>query len=309
MELSEYNDLLPTLPREEQRAFQTWFVEHQELVSWETFKSQGYRHQVAVKEDIEKHILEVTGKPQQLKLAFMPTTMARTSPFFVMGKQEMKDRPVYQDLIIENAWGRITISGPKLSIYDESVLLALLVLTRKNKTDDFKTNFSELCELMGNARGKNTYAAIAAALKRLTKATIDTELYKLDSAKKEVSRSIIGHIVDEADLESDGGKIRVRLNPSFLTIYAANLTTSLDVAERAKIKGDTAKAAYRFIKTHNPGTVPFGLLTLCHGLNLSVEQPLAEIRKQIKAALAELKRSGHLQSWRVDKTDRVFLTK
>lgn len=309
MELTEYNELLPTLPREEQRAFQTWFVEHQDLLSWETFKSQGYRHVMAVKEDIEKHVLEVTGKPQQLKLAFMPSSMARTSPFFVMSKQEMKDRPVYQDLVIENAWGRITISGPKLSIYDESVLLALLVLARKHKVDDFKTTFSELCELMGITRGNNTYAAISAALKRLTKATIDTELYKIDSTKKEVSRSIIGHIVDEADMESEGGKIRIRLNPSFLTIYAANLTTSLDVTERSKLKGDTAKAAYRFIKTHNPGAVPFGLLTLCHGLNLSVEQPLSEIRKQVKSALAELKRSGHLQFWRIDKTDRVYLSK
>lgn len=310
MELTEFNELLPTIPRSEKQFFHTWFMDYQEVVTWETFKNQGYRHIIAIKEDIENHILKVTGKPQQLKLAFMPSTMARTSPFFPMSKQEMKDRPVYQDLIIENAWGRITISGPKLSIYDESVLLALLVLAKKHKADDFKTNFSKMCDMMKIGRGKSPYAAIAAALKRLVKATLDTELFKADSSKKEVVRSIIGHIINEADMETEEGKIRVRLNPSFLTIYAANLTTGLDVEVRAKLKGDTSKALYRFLKTHNLGKEgKFHLLTLARAINLNVDRPVFEVRKQLKSALSELKRAGHLSTWRTDKNDMVFLTK
>lgn len=310
MDQEEFNELVPTIPTEERRAFQAWYIEHQDAVSWETFKAQGYRHAVQVKEEIEQHILEITGKPHQLKLAFMPSSMARTSPFFIMGKQEMKDRPVYQDLVIENNWGRITISGPKLSIYDESILLALLVLARKHKADDFRTTLSELCEIMGISRGKSQYNAIAAALKRLTKVTLDTELFKADSSRKEVSRWIIGHIVDEADMETEAGKIRVRISPSFLTIYAANLATGLDVEKRARLKGDTARALYRFLKTHTfNGPAPFHLLTLAHAVNLNTDQPLFEVRKQLRTALSELKKDEHLKVWRIDKNDMVFLTK
>lgn len=309
MDQAEYNKLLPAIPTEERQAFQAWFIEHQDFVTWEQFKSQGYKQVAAVKEDIEKHILAVTGKPQQLKLAFMPNEMARTSPFFPMSRSEMKDRPLYQDFVIENRWGRISITGPRLSIGDESVLLALLVLAKRHKNDKFKTSCAELCEIMGITRGKNQYAAISATLDRLTSAAINTELFKAGSEKKEVTRWIKGTILSNVDFETESSKVGVTLNPYFLGLYAANLTTSLDVIERSKLKGDTAKALYRFIQTHKPGPVPFGLLTLCLGINLNVDQPLFEVRRQIKTAIAELKKHGHIKSGRIDKSDNVHLSR
>ena len=309
MDQAEYNKLLPELPSEERQAFQVWYVEHQDFVTWEQFKGQGYKQITAVKEDIEKHILQVTGKPHQLKLAFMPNEMARTSPFFPMSRSEMKDRPLYQDFVIENRWGRISISGPRLSIGDESVLLALLVLAKRYKKDRFKTSCSELCELMGISRGSNQYTAISATLDRLVSAAINTELFKAGSEKKEVSRWIKGTILSNVDFETETGKIEVVLNPYFLGLYAANLTTTLDVVERSKLKGDTAKALYRFIQTHEPGPVPFGLLTLGLGINLNVEQPLFEIRRQLKTAIAELKKHGHIKEGRIDKSDNVHFTR
>lgn len=305
MDKAEFDKLQLTMPSEERKAFLVWYVEHQDFVTWEQFKSQGYKKVVEVKEDIEKHILEVTGKPQQLKLAFMPNEMARTSPFFPMSRAEMKDRPLYKDFIIENRWGRISITGPRLSIGDESVLLALLVLAKRYKADKFKTSCSELCELMGITRGKNQYVAISATLDRLVSAAINTELFKVGSEKKEVSRWIKGTILSNVDFETETGKIEVVLNPYFLGLYAANLTTSLDVIERSKLKGDTSKALYRFIQTHAPGSVPFGLLTLCLGINLNVEQPLFELRRQVKTAIAELKKHGHIKDGKIDRADNV----
>ena len=309
MDLSKtLNNVLPTLPTEEHKAFQSWFVEHQDFVTWEKFKSQGYRHIVQVKEGVEKHILAVTGKPQQLKLAFMPSSMARTSPFFPMGKQEMKDRPLYQKFTLENRWGRITISGPKLSIYDESVLLTLLVLAKKHKRERFQTSYSELCDLMNVTRGVNPYRALKDSLKRLAGAIVDTELFDSDVNKK-VIESITGVMVTHVRQQEKTSIVEVEISPYFLTLYGANLTTSLDVAERAKLKGDTSKALYRFIQTHTPGSVPFGLLTLCLGINLNTEQPLFEIRRQIKTALAELKKHGHLKKGRIDERDNVHLSR
>lgn len=309
MDQIEYDKLLPTIPKEEHRAFQAWFIEYQDFVSWENFKKQGFRHALSVKNDVEQHILKVTGKPQQLKLAFMPTQMTRTSPFFPMSKADMKDRPLYQNFVIENRWGRITFSGPRLSIHDESVLLALLVLAKRHKSDHFETSYSEVCEVMGVSRGKNPYAAIGAVLKRLTMAVVDTELYKGNTEKKEVVRSITGPIVFNVDQETNSSKVTITLSPYFLGLYAANLTTSLDVAERSKLKSDIAKALYRFIRTHELGPVPFGLLTLAIAINLDIEQPLKEIRRQIKTALNELSKHNLLRSWKMDKNDNIFLSK
>lgn len=308
MELSEYNELLPTLPREEQRAFQTWFIEHQEIISWEKFKTQRYQNVVTVKQDIEKHVAEITGKPKQLQLAFMPTEMARTSPFFPMGRKDMKDRPIYQNFVIENSWGRITISGPKLSIYDESVLLALLILAKRHKNERFQTSYAELCDLMNVARGANPYRAIRDSLKRLAGAVVDTELYASIS-KKKVVESVTGVMVTHVRQQEKTSSVEVEISPYFLALYGANLATALDVEKRSKLKGDTAKALYRFIETHRQSHVPFGLLTLCHGINVNTEQPLFEIRRQIRIALAELKKQGHIKYWKIDRSDNVHITR
>lgn len=309
MNQQEFNELLPAIPVEEKKAFHRWYIEHQDVVSWEEFKAQGYRYAVQLKQEIEAHAEKVTGKPQQLQLAFMPNTMARTSPFFVMGRSEMTNRPEYRDLVIENAWGRITFSGPKLGIHDESVLLALLVLAKKHKTGEFKTSLAEMCETMNISRGKNTYIAVSASLKRLTKATIDTELFKDDGSKK-VARWVIGHIVDEADFETEAGKIRVRMSPSFLTIYANHMATGIDVEARSKLTRDVSRAVFRFVATHDlSGRVPLHLMTIAAGINLDLEQPAKEIRRQLKLAFAELKKAGHLSAWKTDKNDLVFLTK
>lgn len=307
MDKAEFDKLLPTLPPEEHRSFHDWFVAYQDYVSWEQFKGQGYKHIMKVKEDIENHILNVTGKPQQLKLAFMPSSMARTSPFFPMGKQEMKDRPLYRDFIIENSWGKITFSGPRLSIFDESVLLALLVLAKKCKSDNLQTTYVEMCEIMSIPRGGKQYLSISDALIRLAKSTIETNL--TGGKRKESVSSFTGAILSQVNQDFQTKKISIFINPHFLALYGVNLTTYLDVGERAQLKGDTAKALYRFIQTHKPGPVPFGLLTLCHGINLNTDQPLFEIRRQIKTALAELKKHGHIKSGRIDKTDNIYLTK
>lgn len=307
MDLQEFNNLLPTLPPKERSTFQVWFVEYQDFVTWETFKSQGYRHVMTVKEGIEKHILETTGKPQQLKLAFMPTTMARTSPFFPMSKQEMKDRPPYRDFVIENSWGKITFSGPKLSIYDESVLLGLLVLAKRRKADRFTTTYAELCEMMSVERGGVQYQSISEALIRLAKSTIETIL--TSGKNKTATGSFTGAILSQVNQDLKTKEVSVFINPHFIALYGVNLTTFLDVGERAKLKGDTSKALYRFIQTHKPGPVPFGLLTLCLGININIKQPLTEIRRQVRAAIAELKKNRHIKNGKIDKNDMVKLTR
>jgi hypothetical protein len=306
MEKKEFDLILQTLPQSEKGHYQKWFVAFQDLVSWDEFKAKGYQHIAEAVEAVKNHIIKTTGKPEQLKLAFMPTEIARTSPFFPMSRTEMKERSLYKDFIIKNRWGAIKVSGPKLSIQDESVLLAILFLAKKYKNEKIQTNYSELCEIMGVSRGTTQYMSIAECLKRLTKTIIDTDLYK-DGDNKKVIRSITGAILSNVDQQPESTKIIVYLNPYFLTLYGVNLTTSIDLAQRAKIKGDVAKALYRFLETHKGGGVPYGLLTLCHAINLNTEQDIKEIRKMIKGACSELQKKGHFNKWKIDKNDLVHI--
>ena len=82
MNKEEFDKALATIPTEEVGHFQKWYVAFQDTVEWEQFKSEGYRHVAEVVKDVEKHVTKVMGKPKQLKLAFMPMELARTSPFF-----------------------------------------------------------------------------------------------------------------------------------------------------------------------------------------------------------------------------------
>jgi hypothetical protein len=74
----------------------------------------------------KKHIQKYSGVPtKQGKLSFMPTDMTRTSPFFPIAKQDMKNRGLV-GIKWETSWSRGRMSGIKLSIYDETVFYALL---------------------------------------------------------------------------------------------------------------------------------------------------------------------------------------
>jgi hypothetical protein len=94
-----------------------------------------------VKADIRAQALDTAGEiqkeiapdgklaPEQMwtPIAPMPTDMCRVSPFFPMARQKLGDRPFIRDMVItSSSWGEIKYTGPKLSTYEEDVLMALL---------------------------------------------------------------------------------------------------------------------------------------------------------------------------------------
>lgn len=304
----EFERNLKALPAQEQKYYHQWWTAFQEVVTWDQFRSGGYKILAETTQEVNDHIVKITGKPEQLKLAFMPTEIARTSPFFPMSRMEMKDRPLYKEFVIKNKWGSIAVSGPKLSIQDESVLLAILFLAKKIKSERIKTDYAELCGIMMVSRGLNSYKSIEESLKRLTKTIVDTDLYESGNNEK-VVRSITGSILSNVDQKQGSTTVEILLNPYFLTLYGANLTTGIKLDLRAKLKGDVTKALYRFLETHTGGGVPYGMLTLCYAINLNTEQPFFEIRKLIRRSLAELQKQGYIKRWKIDKNDLVYIYK
>ena len=78
----------------------------------------------------------------------------------------MGDRPL-EKLRWENSWGVIDIQGERLSIFDESVLLAVLKLTKIKRSFTLVTTRNEICTTMGVSPSKDSYVAIWNCLKRL----------------------------------------------------------------------------------------------------------------------------------------------
>lgn len=89
-----------------------------------------------------------------------PTDITRVSPFFPLNRQEMgKNRRYFEDVkIVDNSWGSIHYTGPQLSIVDEDVFVALMVLISGNHkhihvvddktTFEFKGGASDLLRTM-----------------------------------------------------------------------------------------------------------------------------------------------------------------
>ena len=87
---------------------------------------------------IQAEVAQGQPKVEQTTLAHwcgFPTDMTRCSPFFPMNARNLAKREYLEDFLITSAnWGEIRYTGPKLSTYEEDVLLALLFLLEQVNT-------------------------------------------------------------------------------------------------------------------------------------------------------------------------------
>lgn len=255
-------------------------------------------------------IAKEMGRPEQTLLAFEPTALTRTSPFFPMSKRDMGNRPMEQGLTWEHSWGRITVSGERLSVYDETVLLAMLVLVRKYGLYSFQTTRFEMCKVLGVSVGKDPYKAILDATDRLSKTHIQLQKRK----GKKLQRQMGGSILADYDFNLETGKMFIEVNKFFREMFEQGLTTDINVMFRNKLKGDITKSLYRFFLSQEPlykkGRYEIHILKLSLAINLTSEnRPLFELRRQIRTGLKELKKHGYLTRSTVDKNDLVTVWK
>lgn len=235
-------------------------------------------------------------KPEQAFLPFapMPTELCRVSPFFPMSKNEMATRTFVQDLVItKSSWGEISYTGEKLSIYEEDALLALLAILdamrREKEAYIYEGPALPILKLMGYEKpGKVEYQRLEAAFQRMAGARFTMFI-------KDVIRTT-ENIVSRIAVDQKTRNFVVALNPYFAEQYLAGTVTLLDVVQRRRLKKPTSKSLYRFMSSHRNPEWKGHFLTLASALNLNVEQPHFEIRRQIKDAVAELKKHGMLEA-------------
>ncbi len=258
-----------------------------------------------------KDIHEVVGEAEPERGNFLgwfgfPTDLTRCSPFFPLNAKETGKRDFLQDYLITSAgWGEIRYTGPRLTTYDEDVLMVLLAVLDKagqgretieedgQKTYTYRGPALPLLRLLGYAKpGKDVYKRVVAALERLTVAGVKLAISsgKTKAGKKRPPRkTFMQAMLAGAAWDEDKKELSATVNPFFYEAFCSGSVSILDVATRISIKGNVAKALYRFVQSHRKNPVFEGhFLTLADTLNMDREQPAYELRRVIKRAIAEL---------------------
>ena len=267
-------------------------------------------------------------QPQQIwaPCAPMPTEMCRVSPFFPVRQRDMKDRLYIRNMVItSNNWGEITYTGPKLSTYEEDVLLAVLALLDNNKnrqseqvdgrsTYTYQGPLLPVLRLMGYqkaAYGGSDYKRILDALKLLMGAVIEMRIYEKSTRKKrKVKRVTMTNLLTYANWDDTQKVLQITINPYFYEAYVARTVTLIDVLERAKLKSPIAKCLMKFMQSHRAQKWgPAHYLTLARTLNLDLDQPPFQIRRLLKGAICELLETGWLSAGGYESRDLVSLTR
>lgn len=267
----------------------------------------------AIREDVAPK-----GKPAPeqgwMSVAPMPRDLCRCSPFFPLNRNQLKQRDFLEKLVIsQSSWGTVTYTGPRLSVYEEDVLLAVLaVLDARHRpeatTEDGRQAFTykgptrPLIQALGYRHpSKDHYARFHRALELLTATALKITTKAGSWAMTNIVAAAFGQ----------GEDISITVNPYFHEMYAAGSVTLLDVPTRLKLSGEVAKALHRFVSSHRDQKWgPSHVLTLAGALNVNHDQPLKETRRQLKTAITALVKAGVLDGRASGiKGDMVTLTK
>jgi hypothetical protein len=237
----------------------------------------------------------------------LPTPLARTSPFFPTAHQKLKDRVYIEKMVItETAWGFLTFTGPKLSTFDEDALYAVLALLDGSKEREtipagdteaysYRGPLAPLLKLMGLKDAGLNRSRVKDSLMRLLTSAVEIAVYERtherSGKKRKVAKYAAKNILSFYEWDESGPKPRlvITVNPFFREFYLQERVTPLDVLRRAELKSPISKALYRFIQSHrNPKWGPAHYLTLAKSLNLDLDQPERQLRRQIKTAIQDL---------------------
>lgn len=284
--------------------------------------------------EIRQAVAEAPAEQENLfKWCGFPTDMTRVSPFYPMQPNELGQRPFLRDSLITSAsWGEIRYTGPKLSVYEEDALLALLAILesvtkyRKETTIEERKTYSytgpalPLLRLMHGSTTKagkekrpaaHHYKRLVDSLKLLTVAGVELALAaRTKAGKKKIRYTSLSSMLSNVAWDEENKVLSATINPFFYETYYAGSVTYLDVQKRMGISGSIAKSLYRFVQSHKQQTPLWTghFLTLAQVLNMDISQPAYTTRKRLKEAVNELVKQGILhKSSKFLKSDIVTL--
>lgn len=220
-----------------------------------------------------------------------------------------------EEIKFKHSWGSIEIKGPRLSTFDEDVLLAVLIcikvmnatVRRKKEmetkngrtTYTFKTNLNTICGYLNIKSGGMIYKLIEEAMDRLLGTVIKLE--------KKGEYTMAGTILMGWFRDKITREITITLNPYFYEMFNQGFLTYLDLTLRRKLKGSVSKALMRFYESHK-GNPVMTMDVLGKAINLEDLEP-KRLKTRLKKALTELVNIGYLREFSINKRGIVFVDK
>lgn len=229
----------------------------------------------------------------------VPTEMCRVSPFFPLSKNALSRREYIEDLVIASTgWGEITYTGPRLSVYEEDALIAILAVLR-SKPGIFACNKNRyvyegpllpfLTVYCGGRRpSRRDYRRFLRKIRLLSSTTIEMKVYETDGDRREEINRITGaSLIVYYRWDEQRRQVSFALNPYFYEVYMNERFTLLDAIVRIRLNKPASKALYRFILSHTGKFWRGHYMTLARAINLS-DIPSKKIRATLREAIREL---------------------
>ena len=256
---------------------------------------------------LQEAIVKASGDGmQQLELfAQVPSEINRTSPFFPINRNQ--ELPL-EKRTFENSWGRLTITGERLCIHDESVLFALLVIVAQRKSCFIETSYREILSVMDRAISGSSAKVIVQSLDRLSTTSLKLEVFSGKGKNRKVTEALTNSILSGVRRTEKTGKLQITVNNYFVETYS-NSFAFINLKLRNQLKGDVSKALLRFYSSQSNETFSCHILTLAAAINLNTDRPLFKIRDLLRTGHKELVKQGYLKRYRIDKTDVIAIWK
>jgi len=257
----------------------------------------------AIKKDLES-----MPEPEQTVFGFIPTELTRVSWFKCLARGhafqmplpgEANQRVVHQQQVFRTKWGYVSFYGPENIGYDvEDLLLILLRLWEVNDRTEYNIELSQILDLLGykrtnqNKHQRKNYKKLQRMLRVLS-----------------VSSFAVGMDNEEAGWSNEPiisfhGKrydYKIKIGPMFDRYFRAGLMTGINIQERIALKKDVSKGLYRFISSHRENSGQHNIISVAQAIGMDVNQPVKQIRRIFKSAIAELKEKTTLLDKRRNK--------
>lgn len=245
-----------------------------------------------------------------LPIAPMPTDLCRVSPFFPDNRKDIRERRkeyIDQMVITKSSWGDLKFNGPRLTTYEEDVLLAALALLNQLTFDkelkrkgapvySYTGPALPVLKLMGiNHPGGKEYKRLLNSLRLLSGSVLELTILGKEKKGKRPKKWLLTPILSMGYWDEEIKMVKIAVNPYFYETYQQKNVTFVDVWERSRIRSPIAKCLYRFMKSHRANRWEGHLMTLSTALNLDIERPSWIIRKDVKRGISELKRIDFLE--------------
>jgi hypothetical protein len=263
---------------------------------------------------LKTELIEAEPSPEQQYFSFFPIELMRTSIFFPLRHDELnREHRKISKITIKHSWGELEIEGVKLAIYQEDILLRIL-MERKNAVNsedeiDKKkySGFKVMVKLNHIAKGINKKSGANKRDKqRVLDALTDFQLinFKINRPK---DISSVGSIVRSWVYHKDTDLLDIYFNPDFWTLFGEGMLACVNLNKRQELQGDCAKALLRFIQAHKkPNTL--NIITIMQALNYNVNQPPSDLATILKRGIKELIKIGELsKKSHITKNYIVFL--